>query len=58
MGLGPGKYTAELDKTQVHNLRMKVTPLTIPFKISTNKEGDVVDGLEFVTVRIRDEKDL
>ena len=58
MGLGPGKYTAELDKTQVHNLRMKVTPLTIPFKISTNKEGDVVDGLEFITVRIRDEKDL
>jgi hypothetical protein len=58
MGLGPGKYTAQLDKTQVHNLRMKVTPLSIPFQITKNKDGDVVDGLEFVTIRIRDEKDL
>jgi hypothetical protein len=58
MGLAPGKYTAELDKTQIRNLRMKVTPQTIPFQISNNKDGDVIDELEFVTIRIRDLKDL
>jgi hypothetical protein len=57
MGLTAGKYTAELSKQQVSNLRMKVTPLTIPFQISNNKDGDVIDGLEFTTIKIRDMKD-
>lgn len=57
IGLTPGKYIAELDKQQVHNLRMKVTPLTIPFQITNNRDGDVIDGLEFTTSKIRDHKE-
>jgi hypothetical protein len=57
MGLTPGKYIAELDKQQVQNLRMKVTPPTIPFQITNNRDGDVIDGLEFTTSKIHDQKE-
>lgn len=57
MGLPPGKYTAELSRQQIHNLRMKVSPVMIPFQITNNKDGDVIDGLEFTTSKIRDHKE-
>jgi len=57
MGLAPGKYIAELDKQQVATLKIKVTPATIPFEITNNKDGDVIDELEFTTSKIHDPKE-
>jgi hypothetical protein len=47
IGLTPGSYTARLDANQLLKLRLTASPLIIPFKISDNRNGDIVDGLEF-----------
>lgn len=46
MGLAPGSYSASLDKDQLKKLKMTASA-NVPFVIKMNKEGDVVDGLEF-----------
>jgi hypothetical protein len=47
-GLVPGDYTAEVSSGQLEKLHMICRPWTLPFKISTNKDGDVAEGLEFI----------
>jgi hypothetical protein len=47
LGLAPGAYTATLDAGQLRNLKMSTTG-SISFRIKLNKEGDVVDGQEFI----------
>ncbi len=47
MGLAPGSYTTRIDKDQIHKLQM-VASAAISYKISSNKDGEVKDGLEFV----------
>lgn len=47
MKLAPGAYTAQIDSTQLHKLQMASSP-ALSFKILSNKDGDVVDGLRFV----------
>jgi hypothetical protein len=47
MKLAPGTYTAQIDSTQLHKLQMASSP-ALSFKILSNKDGDVVDGLRFV----------
>lgn len=46
--LQPGSYIAMIDTTQLQKLNVTVTPPALPFTISSNPEGDVVEGLEFV----------
>lgn len=47
LGLSPGEYTVKPDENQMSILNMKSTPSNIPVKVSKNKEGDVIDGLDF-----------
>jgi hypothetical protein len=47
-GLPPGSYTAKLDTHQLYQVHMTVSPGEIPFTILRSKDGDVVDGLEFI----------
>jgi len=47
-GLAPGNYTAEVSSGQLEKLHMICRPWTLPFKISSNKDGDVAEGLEFI----------
>jgi hypothetical protein len=47
-GLTPGNYTAEVSSGQLEKLHMICRPWTLPFKISSNKDGDVAEGLEFI----------
>lgn len=47
MKLAPGAYTAQIDSTQLHKLQMASSP-ALSFKILSNKDGDVMDGLPFV----------
>ena len=51
MGLPPGNYTAAIDTVQLHKLNMGITTNNIAFSIKSNKEGDIVDGLEFVILK-------
>lgn len=46
MGLPPGNYSAEVDKTQLQKLQMDTTPV-IPFTIVAKPDGDIADGLQF-----------
>lgn len=47
MDLAPGNYTAQVDAVQAQKLQMAVSA-SIPFKILPKRDGDVVDGLQFV----------
>jgi hypothetical protein len=47
IGLSPGEYTARVDITQLTKLQMISSP-PLSFKISQNKEGDIVNNLEFI----------
>ncbi len=48
LGLSPGAYTVRIDDAQLLKLKMTATPLSLPLNIIQNKDGDVVDGLEFI----------
>jgi hypothetical protein len=48
LGLPPGSYFATIDPKQLLKLNIKSSPASIPFTIKKSKEGDVVDGLEFI----------
>lgn len=48
LGLSPGKYTAEIDASQLEKLGYRVSPAEIPFEIEVSEYGDIVDDLEFV----------
>jgi len=47
LGLKPGKYFARIDAEQLRKIKMVSSPEMIPVKISPNKDGDIVDGLDF-----------
>jgi hypothetical protein len=47
MELPPGNYTAQVDAVQVQKLQMAASA-AIAFKILPKRDGDVVDGLQFV----------
>lgn len=47
LGLAPGKYTARIDPVQLQKVDMLSRDIK-PFIIKKGREGDVVDGLEFV----------
>ena len=46
MELPPGSYTASVDATQLQKLQMTAS-IALSFNIRSNKDGDVVDGLQF-----------
>jgi hypothetical protein len=48
LGLPPGSYTARIDAAQLNKLHFASAPESIPFTIRMSKDGDVVDGLEFL----------
>ena len=48
LGLAPGKYTARIDSMQLRKLQLTSSPANIPINVLRNKDGDVVDGLQFI----------
>lgn len=46
MGLAPGSYTASIDSAQMQRVNMK-SSAPVPFTVQINREGDIIDGLEF-----------
>jgi hypothetical protein len=53
MGLAPGTYTARIDTAQLQKLQM-TSSSTVSFKILSNKDGDVADGLKFILHSLTD----
>jgi len=47
-GLPPGSYTARISLSQLRKLHLDASPISIPFTISEKKEGDIIDGLQFI----------
>ncbi len=48
LGLPPGEYDARVDASQLEKLNMSATPAFTHISIEAGRDGDVVDGLEFV----------
>jgi hypothetical protein len=48
LGLAPGSYVARIDTAQLRRLNMTSSPIALPVNILQNKDGYVVDELEFV----------
>jgi hypothetical protein len=55
LGLAPGAYIVRLDTTQLRKLRMTSSPDSIKINISANKEGDLIEELDF-KVKLKDNK--
>jgi len=47
LGLTPGSYVARIDAVQLRRLHLASSPIALPVTILQNKDGYVVDGLEF-----------
>jgi cell division protein FtsN len=47
-GLAPGSYNVRPDSVQLRRLGMKCSPDSINFNISVNRDGDFIDGLDFI----------
>ena len=47
LGLPTGSYYARVDTNQLRKLNMKAIPSSMPFEISPDIDGDIVDNLEF-----------
>jgi len=48
MGLKPGKYFVKVDPEQMRKLNMKATPEYIDLTIQRTKEGEYIEGIDFV----------
>jgi len=48
LGFDPGAYTVRIDPSQLDKLQMTTSPSKLAFNIVCLREGDVVEGLEFV----------
>jgi hypothetical protein len=48
LGLKPGEYRACVDPEQLNNLDLLAEPACRYFTINTMKEGDIVDGIDFI----------
>lgn len=53
LGLAPGSYIALIDTAQLQKLQMTSSP-AVSFKILSNIDGEVVDGLEFILHSLTD----
>jgi len=47
LGLKPGKYIARIDPEQLKKIKMTSSPELIPVDINPNRDGDIVEGLDF-----------
>ena len=47
LGLAPGKYEARVDTVQLGKIHMIASPNYHAFNIKVNREGDIVEGLDF-----------
>lgn len=48
MGLKPGKYFVKVDPEQMRKLNMKASPESIDLTIQRTKEGEYIEGIDFV----------
>ncbi len=52
LGLPPGSYYAMIDSAQLNKLHFSSTPKSIPFTIRVSRDGEVLDGLDFLLLAL------
>lgn len=52
LGLAPGAYKVLIDESQLLKINMINTTGSVPFNITSKKEGDIVDGVELILSEI------
>ena len=48
LGLAPGDYEIGVDTAQISKLSLAATPVHYPFNIKVNRDGDIIDGKDFL----------
>jgi len=48
LGLPPGNYYAQVDTLQLKKIHLEAEPVTLPFTIHSSRDGDIVEGIDFV----------
>lgn len=56
LGLRPGDYVVMVDTLQTKKLNLLCSPAKHPFTVRENREGDVIEGLDFVLTSKEPEK--
>jgi hypothetical protein len=56
MGLEPGEYSACVDSAQLRDLDFTSDPIQREFTIKTLEQGDIVEGLDFVLSKRKEEE--
>lgn len=56
IGLPPGNYIAAVDAAQLQKLHMGIVTNNRSFKIKVNRDGDIVDGLDFKIIKLTEGK--
>lgn len=51
LGLGPGKYYAEIDSMQLSRLKAIAEPDRTEFEIQPSENGDIIDNIEFTLIK-------
>ncbi len=51
LGLGPGRYFAQVDSLQLSRLRLVSQPERVDFEIQATTYGDIIDNIEFQLLR-------
>jgi hypothetical protein len=51
IGLGPGKYYAQIDSTQSSRLKATPMPSRYDFQIMPTENGDIIDNIEFQLIK-------
>lgn len=54
LGLAPGEYKVSPDNAQLLKINLQIDNLEIPFSVRSKKEGDIVDGLDFVLTPLKE----
>jgi cell division protein FtsN len=58
LGLAPGKYYAQVDTTQLKRIQMKCEPDTLQFSIKQSRDGDIVEGKDFLLTSTKKEDEI
>lgn len=58
LGLAPGNYYAQVDTIQLKRIQMICEPDTLHFSIKQSRDGDIVEGKDFLLTSIKKEEEI
>ena len=58
LGLAPGRYYAQVDTSQLKRVQMICEPDTLHFSIKQSRDGDIVEGKDFLLKSTKKEEEI